>query len=200
MRALAPLLGAALLLTGCVHTPTVDDGLGAEERNDRLAAIADWNLSGQLIVDTGERRDRVRISWEQRGESLRLTIRGAVVGAGSIRVTGDAAGYVIEGRGETRVLTDPEADLSRELGWPWPLPVMSLESWLRGVPDAAFPAREDRGPAGVLASLTQRDWRIDYDEYQLADGLLVPAAMTLTHDRLELRLAGIRFEPAAAEP
>jgi len=200
MRPVAPLLGAALLLTGCVHTPTVVDGFGADERNTRLAAIADWNLSGQLIVDTGERRDRVRIAWEQRGDSLRLTIRGAVVGAGSIRVAGDATQYVIEGRGETRVLTDPEADLSHELGWPWPLPVMSLESWLRGLPDAAYPAREDRGPTGTLDSLRQRDWRIDYDEYQLAAGLLVPGEMTLTHDSLELRLAGIRFEPAITEP
>jgi outer membrane lipoprotein LolB len=189
-----------VFLTGCVHTPTVDDGLGTDQRNDRLTAIADWNLSGQLIVDTGERRDRVRIAWEQRGERLRLTVRGAVVGAGSIRVEGDANGYVIEGRGETRVLMDPEADLSRELGWPWPLPVTSLESWLRGLPDADFPAREDRGPAGVLATLTQRDWRIDYDEYQLAGGLLVPAAITLTHENLDLRLAGIRFEPAVTEP
>ena len=198
MRPVAPLLGAALLLTGCVHVPTVDDGLAVEERSVRLAALADWNLSGQLVVDTGERRDRVRISWEQRGENLRLTVRGAVIGGGSIRVTGDAERLVIEGRGESRVLTDPEADLSRELGWP--LPVMSLENWLLGLPDAAYPAREDRGPAGVLASLTQRDWRIDYDEYQLAAGLLVPGAMTLTHESLELRLAGIRFEPAVTEP
>ncbi|HEY3494884.1 MAG TPA: lipoprotein insertase outer membrane protein LolB, partial [Polyangiaceae bacterium] len=159
MKALAPLLGAASLLTGCVHTPSVDDGLGADERNERLTAIADWNLSGQLIVDTGERRDRVRISWEQRGESLRLTIRGALIGAGSIRVAGDASGFVIEGRGETRVLSDPEADISRDLNWPGPLPVMSLESWLLGLPDADFPAREDRGPAGVLSTLRQRDWR-----------------------------------------
>lgn len=198
MKPVAPLFGAALLLTGCVHTPTVDDGLAADERGNRLAAIADWNLSGQLIVDTGERRDRVSISWEQRGESLQLTVRGAVIGAGSIRVTGDAERLVIEARGESRVLADPEADLSRELGWS--LPVMSLESWLRGLPDSAWPAREDRGPAGVLAALTQRDWRIDYEQYQLAGGLLVPGAMTLTHDSLELRLARIRFEPAVTEP
>jgi outer membrane biogenesis lipoprotein LolB len=200
MKPGAPLLGAALLLTGCVHTPAVDDGLDADARNERLAAVADWNLSGQLIVDTGERRDRVRISWEQQGDRLRLTIRGAVIGAGSIRVEGDAAGFVIEGRGETRVLADPEADVSRELGWPWPLPVLSLDSWLLGLPDAAWPARENRGPAGTLSSLTQRDWRIDYDGFQLAGGLLVPDAMTLTHDRLELRLSGIRWEPVREEP
>lgn len=198
MRALAPLIGAALLIAGCVHVPTVDDGLGATERSDRLEAIADWNLSGQLVVDTGERRDRVRISWEQRGDSLRLTVRGAVIGAGSIRVAGDGAGLMIEGRGETRVLADPEADLHSELGWP--LPVMSLDSWLRGLPDSAYPAREDRGPSGVLSSLAQRDWRVDYEGYQLAEGLLVPESLRLSHETLELRLSGIRWARAAAEP
>jgi outer membrane biogenesis lipoprotein LolB len=200
MKPVAPLIGAALLSTGCVHTPTVSDALGVDERNERLAAIADWNLSGRLIVDTGERRDSMSISLEQRGARLQLTIRGAVIGAGSIRVAGDAAGFVIEGRGQTRVLADPEADLSRELDWPWPLPVMSLDSWLLGLPDAAYPAREDRGPTGTLATLRQRDWRIDYDEYQLAGGLLVPGEMTLTRERLELRLAGIRWAPAPSEP
>jgi outer membrane lipoprotein LolB len=198
MRPLAPLAGAALLLAGCVHTAAIDDGLGFAERQARLDAIPDWNLSGQLIVDTGERRDRVRVAWEQRGEELRLTVRGAVIGAGSIRVEGNANGLVIEGRGETRVLGDPEGELSAELGWP--LPVMSLDNWLLGQPDAAFPERVDRGPAGAIASLTQRDWRVDYEEYQLAGDLLVPAAITLTHDRLTLRLAGIRWEPAIAEP
>lgn len=198
MRPLAPLIGAALLSAGCVHVPAVDDGLGVAERNDRLEAIADWDLSGQLVVDTGERRDRVRISYAQRGDSLSVTVRGAVIGAGSIRVAGDTAGLVIEGRGERRVLADPEADLNRELGWP--LPVMSLKSWLRGLPDSAYPAREDRGPAGVLSSLTQRDWRVDYEEYQLAEGLLVPETLRLSHDTLELRLSGIRWSSAAAVP
>jgi outer membrane lipoprotein LolB len=198
MRLCAPLLGAVLLLAGCAHTAAIDDGLGFAERQARLSEIADWNLSGQLVVDTGERRDRFRVAWEQRGDHLSLTVRGVVIGAGSLRVVGDAAQLVIEGRGEPRVLDDPEAELSRELGWP--LPVTSLESWLLGQPDAAYPERVDRGPAGVVVVLTQRDWRVDYEEYQVAGGLLVPRAIALTQGQLKLRLAGISWAPVSAAP
>jgi outer membrane lipoprotein LolB len=198
MRHPAPLLGAALLLTGCVHTAAIDDGLGFDERQARLEAIADWDLSGQLVVDTGERRDRYRVSWAQRGERLSVTVGSRVVGAASIRVEGDAGRLVIEGRGEPRVLEDPEGELSMELGWP--LPVLSLEDWLLGLPDPDYSARVDRGPAGALASLRQRDWQVDYEEYQLAGDLLVPRAITLTHLKLNLRLAGISWERASAEP
>ena len=198
MRSCAPLVGAVLLLGGCAHTAAVDDNLTYAERQERLSAIDDWNLSGQLVVDTGERRDRVRVAWEQRAEHLRLTVRGTVIGAGAVRVEGDTSGLVIQARGETRVLDDPETELSNELGWQ--LPVISLDSWLLGQPDAAYPSDVDRGPAGAVATLRQRDWRIDYEEYQLADGVLVPRAMTLSHGTLSLRLAGISFAPVASEP
>ena len=198
MRSCAPLVGAALLLGGCAHDAALDDNLTYAERQDRLSAIGDWDLSGQLIVDTGERRDRVRVAWEQRAERLRLTVRGTVIGAGTVRVEGDATGLVIEARGETRVLDDPEAELSNELGWQ--LPVMSLDSWLLGQPDRAYPSDVDRGPAGTVATLRQRDWTVDYEEYQLADGVLVPRVVALSHGSLSLRLAGISFAPVTVEP
>jgi outer membrane lipoprotein LolB len=198
MRLGAPLLGAALLLTACAHVAAVDDGLGLDERQNRLAAIPDWDLSGQLVIDTGERRDRARISWAQRGDHLSLTVRGIVIGAGSVRVEGNAERLVIEGRGETRVLDDPEPGLERELGW-W-IPVTSLEYWLLGQADVGFPARVNRGAAGAIDSLLQRDWRVEYEEYQLTGGLLVPRALRMTHGSLELRLAAINWAPVLAEP
>lgn len=197
MKSGAALSGAALLLLGCVHTAAIDDGLGFAERQARIEAVDDWSLGGQLIIDTGERRDRMRIVWEQQGERLRLTVRGLVIGAGSVRIEGDAGRLVIEARGEARVLDDPEVGLMEELGW-W-LPVTSLEHWLLGLPDPGFPARTDYGPAGAVETLRQRDWRIDYEEYQLAGGLLVPRSLRLTHQALDLRLSGISWTPAAAD-
>jgi outer membrane lipoprotein LolB len=189
-----PLAGAALLLAACAHQPSaIDDGFSYSQRQARLSAVSDWDLKGQLIVDTGDRRERVRVAWEQRGDRLSLTVRGVVLGAGSFRIEGNAEQLVIEGRGETRVLDDPEFDLSREVGW-W-LPVTSLHSWLLGQADTAYPQQTDRGQSGTLASLRQREWQITYEEYQLADNLLVPRVITMTHGELKLRLTGIDWEP-----
>lgn len=197
MIRLASLAGATLILTGCAHLDAVDDGLNYSERQTRLSAIADWELRGQLVIDSGDSRERARVVWTQQGEQLSLTVRPSVVGLGSFRIAGDASRLVIEGRGETQVLEDPEIDLYDRIGW-W-LPVASLENWLLGQPDPAYPAAIDRGPAGTLARLRQRDWQLSYEAYQLADGLLVPRTVTLTHERLELRLDQISFA-ATAKP
>jgi len=196
------LIAAALLLGGCAHRAgleqELDDGLGFAARQDRLAALTDWALSGQLIVDTGERRERMRLRWEQRGDRLSLTIRGVVLGAGNILIEGDADALEITVRGETRVLTDPEIDLSREVGW-W-LPVTSLEHWLLGAPDPEYPGRLNRGAAGVVADQAQRQWRIAYDEYGLAAGLLMPGRITMEHESLELRLSISEFSAPTSQP
>jgi len=194
MTRLVPLVGAALLLTACAHHRiATEDGLSYDERQARLAAIRNWDLRGQLIVDTGERRDRLSASWEQHGDQLSLTVRSVVPGAGGFRVEGNASRLTIDGRGDTRVLTDPELELSQEVGW-W-LPVTSLEHWLLGRPDPDYPRRLDRGPSGALASLRQRDWRIDYEQYQLIDGLLFPRTIRMGYDTLELRLTVCDWEP-----
>ena len=191
---LASITGASILLTACAHTGAIDDGLGFSERQSRLSAIDNWDLSGQLVIDTGESRERARVAWEQRGARLNLTVRGVVLGAGSFRIAGDDTRLVLEGRGETRVLDDPEADLERQFGW-W-IPVTSLDAWLLGQADADYPRQLDRGPSGTIATLEQRDWRLVYEEYQLVAGLLVPRAITMRHGNLALRLASISFEPA----
>jgi len=188
--------GAAALLLGCAHgISDIDDGLNARQRAARLGAISDWDMRGQLRVDDGERRERMRATWEQRGDRISLIGRGAVGPVGWFQIAGNADQLTIEtSRSEPRTLENPEFDLSTELGW-W-LPVTSLEYWLLGVADPDYPADADRGPAGTLTALTQRDWRVGYEEYQLAAGLLVPRLIRFRHAELELELTVASWSPA----
>jgi len=202
MRRVACLAGTVALLVACAHTGDThdDDGLSARQRSARLADIADWDLRGTLIVDDGEKRERIRsVEWGQRGDTLSLSGRGAVGLVGWFRIDGTADQLVIETmNSEPQTLEDPEADLSFQLGW-W-LPVASLEYWLLGEPDPDFPADAERGRAGTLVSLQQRDWHIQYESYQLSAGLLVPARIRLTHAELELQLTVNSWSPAADAP
>ena len=199
MRRLAPLLAAALIHGACVHTDTVDDGLTAAVREQRLAAINRWEMRGRLAIDTGDRSHAARFRWRQDGDELDLTVNGPL-GAGSFRVRGNTSSLTVQADGETRVLVDPERELSALVGW-W-LPVTSLPHWLLGRPDHGFPAQSERRPTGALASLEQRDWQLSYDEYQLgAAGLLIPRRLTLEHAPLELAVNITDWEPLpASEP
>ena len=51
MRPVAPLIGAALLSTGCVHAPAVDDGLGKSPGCHPLGQVRVRVGPGQLDVD-----------------------------------------------------------------------------------------------------------------------------------------------------
>ena len=208
---------AALALQSCAHRRAAEhggapaaavasDGLTYDARRARLTSVADWHSEGRLAVDTGERAFQGTFRWQQRGDELELTVRGFPLRSVVLRVSGTPQALTVTARGsDTRVLDDPETQLSEMLGW-W-LPVGSLHAWLLGLPDPQFPSSTSVGPEGTLAGLEQRLWRVDYASYQLGggraaaesasggasaasggDALLVPRRIDLKHGELGLRL------------
>jgi outer membrane lipoprotein LolB len=187
---LAPLLAAAAL-TACANLPVGSDGLGYEQRRAQLESVTSWEMRGRLAVATGDRSFQGSFRWQQTADALDLAVRGPL-GAGVLQVSGSPNALTVTARGDTRVLADPEAQLSELLGW-W-LPVGSLHAWLLGFPDAGFDAATQAGNDGTLASLDQRLWHVAYPSYQLAPAggndstMLVPRRIDLTHGELRLRL------------
>jgi outer membrane lipoprotein LolB len=185
-----PALLAAALLAACASMPVGSDGMSLEQRRSRLEAVPAWQIRGRLAVATGDRSFQGSFSWEQTSDALDLTVRGPL-GAGVLNVSGDARALTVTARGDTRVLADPERQLSELLGW-W-LPVGSLHAWLVGLPDAGFDAQTEPGSDGTLAAFDQRLWHVAYSAYQLipaggAAALLVPKRIDLSHGELRLRL------------
>jgi outer membrane lipoprotein LolB len=197
MRPVLLLAGAALAAAGCVRMEVVDDGLGFDRRQASLTAVTDWDLRGGIVVDTGDGAYQSRFSWQQRGDALTLEINGRL-GVGRTLIVGNASSLTVDARGETQVLTDPERQLSEMIGW-W-LPVTSAEHWLLGRPDPDYSAESSRGAFDTLRTLNQRDWQISYDEYQIAEGHLVPRRITLSHDPLELSLRIVDWQSSVAAP
>jgi outer membrane lipoprotein LolB len=194
-RGLAPLLGAvaaAALLASCATMPVGSDGLSYEQRRERLEAVPAWEMRGRVAVAAGERAFQASFRWRQDADALDLAIRGPL-GAGALEINGTPSALTVSSRGDTRVLSDPETQLSEQLGW-W-LPVGSLHAWLLGLPDPAFQAATEPGADGTLAALEQRLWRVAFASYQLAAvkagtdaPLLVPRRIDLEHGDLRLRL------------
>jgi outer membrane lipoprotein LolB len=194
-RAFARLVGvvaAAAQLCACATMPVGSDGLSYEQRRDRLEAVSTWDMRGRVAVSAGERAFQASFRWHQDADALDLAVRGPL-GAGALEVNGTPSGLTVTSRGDTRVLSDPEAQLSELLGW-W-LPVGSLHAWLLGLPDPKFDAATKPGTDGTLASFEQRLWRVAFASYQLTPAktdagapLLVPHRIDLEHGNLKLRL------------
>lgn len=186
--------GIALALAGCVHVPPADDGLSLEMRRDRLRQIPAWRMSGRLAIEAGDEGRMARFRWAQNGDALTLSVRGPF-GAGSFEITGAPPALRVTSRGETWLLGDAESELSEWFGW-W-LPVASLDSWLLGAPDTDYPASSATPRGNVLESFEQRRWKVRYDEYMLAEGLLVPREIAFSHRDLAIEVTVDEWRPAA---
>jgi outer membrane lipoprotein LolB len=186
------LLVALGALAACAHVPIATDGLDAAERRNRLEALSGWDMRGRIAIDTGERAFQARFRWLEQPDSLLLNVRG-LFGAGSFEINGDDDALTLRARGETWLLVDPEAELSAQFGW-W-LPVGSLDAWLVGLPDDAYEARIETGANGALATLEQRLWSLEYTDYELTEGLLLPRTIDMRHSQLRLRLTVDSWNP-----
>ncbi len=194
---------AVLLLGACAHLPVGTDGLSYDARRASLEALDQWEIRGRLAVDTGERGFQGSFNWRQQADMLELGVRGPF-GNNVLTVSGTPVTLTVTARGETRVLEDPEQQLSALLGW-W-LPVGSLHAWLVGLPDKGFRATIQNGEDGTLAAFDQRLWHVAYTSYQLASlgplegSLLVPRRIDLAHGDLKLRLTIDDWQTAARAP
>lgn len=192
---------ALTLLSACAHAPVGSDGMSYDARRAALATVGSWDMRGRLAVDAGGRGFSGSFDWRQRADALDLNVRGPI-GAGVLHVAGTPAAMTFTARGETRTLTDPEAELSGLLGW-W-LPVGSLHAWLLGLTDPAFRASTENGADGTLAAFEQRQWRAAFPSYQLVmvpgrqTGALVPRRIDLTHGELKLRLTIDDWRPTSS--
>ena len=190
---LAAVLIGGIALAGCAHLQPGTDELSYDARRDYLTSLETWSLRGRIAVNTGERAFQGRFQWSQETDALALTVRGPL-GTNVLRVSGPTEELVVESRGQTWSLDEPEAQLSELVGW-W-LPVTSFRSWLLGLPDPDFAAQTRIGEDSLLAELDQRLWQLSFVSHQLAAGVLVPRRIDLSHGPLEFRIVVDRFDPA----
>jgi len=190
-------VAATFVLCSCanVTTETPAPERSLEDRSAQLRAVTNWEMRGRIAVDTGSDAWQGRFNWWQDGEALRLVIRGPV-GARAVEITGDGSALTVRSRRETRVLDDPETQLSELLGW-W-MPISSLPSWLLGLPDERFAAESTVLDGGLLRGLEQRNWVMRYGDYAQREAALIPSGITLTHAPLELVVTIDDWSPQSA--
>lgn len=201
MRSWAPLAAiAAAALGGCVTQDADTDSLPGrsfEEREQLLRSVAHWEMRGRIAVDTGNDAWQGRFTWWQDADELRLLIRGPL-NTRPIEIAGNGNELTVRTRRETRVLEDPETQLSELLGW-W-LPITSLPSWLLGLPDERYPTNTVVLDAAQLSALRQRAWELQYGAYELQNSVSIPGSIRLANEPLELVVTIDTWGPRSNPP
>lgn len=124
---------------------------------DTGAGRIQWTFQGQLEGDTGDRKSDVI-----ENEKVRLI---GPIGTGSLElVSSDSSASLTVGR-ESYFGPNVESLLIKVVGWQ--MPVDELRYWLFGMPSSKVAGHYWLNEQGLLQSLQQSNWEIQFDRYQV---------------------------------
>lgn len=183
-----------VLGSGCAGPPErpVPPRVDWLDRRDMLRDIEEFRMEGRLALNTGRRGYSGTVSWEQNDDILDFRFRGPF-GFGGFRIHGDLAQLRVKTTaGDEFLLRDPEQEMTERFGWS--LPVHSMRYWILGVSDPGLPATEVPDDQGLLDSMEQAGWLVNYDAYGEIDGLLLPRRLDMERGEVRIRVMSDRWE------
>lgn len=188
----AALAASALLLAACATPPpAVDTGDAAErqylQRLARLEAVSHWTVEGKLAVRDEADGGSGNLRWEQAPARTRMDFHGALGrGAWSLEAGAGVAVLTLADGAEYRAAS-VDGLVREHVGWS--VPVAELSWWIRGLAAPGRGAQRTLGEGGVLLSLVQADWSIEFERYRDFGADRLPGLVVARQGERQVRFA-----------
>jgi outer membrane lipoprotein LolB len=186
-------------LTACTTAPqkAADQSSQAafRDRAGRLGEIATWGLAARISLDDGDRGGSGKLQWQVEPGLSELDFHGALGrGAWHLQVRPRLARLQLaDGTEQT---APGVGDLIRDqIGWPVPLD--ALQWWVRGLAAPGPVENRTLDSNGLLISLRQFGWSVDYDRYDSFAGVQMPVRLDAKRDNYRVKLAINRWRMGA---
>ncbi|PCO05435.1 outer membrane lipoprotein LolB [Microbulbifer flavimaris] len=157
------------LLSACA-TQTPQPPVAAEQP---VMQLQQWTIKGKLGVRSPNDNGSANLTWLQQSEpNYRIHLSGPL-GAGATVISGTPAGVSLKrGDDPTTHATSPSQLTALTLGWP--LPVEEMFYWVRGLPAPGQTSGEQRDAQGLLQTLQQAGWQLNFSGYQNVGAYVLP--------------------------
>jgi outer membrane lipoprotein LolB len=184
-----------LLLNACTGVSVKESDSGNKEayrnRAEKLAAISEWGFVGKISLDDGEQGGSGKLRWDVQADHSELDFYGAMGrGAWNLRIDPGRA-VLREANGMEQTAADVNDVVEERMGWR--LPVSALQWWVRGLAAPGVIDDEQFDSEGLLISLRQFGWSVDFSRYDSRDVLALPIRLNATRDNYRVKLAISRW-------
>ena len=187
----APLLAVTLFgLSACATLDQPDTvsqpPLAWAERQQYLAGLESWKMSGRVAVQTKEDSWSATIRWNQMPARYAINLSGPL-GGNAMTIQG-GPGYVVmqTSDGEKYSETNPDRLIEAQTGWQ--IPVAGLRYWAMGLVAPQSPAAQAFDAQGRVSELRQSGWTIQYQRYQRKNQTEMPDKIQLENERFKVKL------------
>ena len=161
-----------------------------EQQQQALQQLDHWTLTGKLAIFLESDRQSANIYWQQQGDdySIQLT---TFIGTRILQVTKNEQGVEIINN-DDEVFTGQNANtLIKQLSPGLDLPIAALQQWIKGNPANASYQLNDQQQVSELVGLdaSQNLWEVDFQQYQVFSGTLLPTKVNLKRDDIRVKIA-----------
>jgi outer membrane lipoprotein LolB len=161
--------------------------------------VTQWNLYARGALRLEGQAYNIGIRWQRYADGRFMMLLEAPFGQGVLRIGATAPGqYLLRlPDGQLFENSSAEALLNEVAGWS--LPIDGLDYWVRGLPHPDSVHSLRLNSAGRARSIRQDSWDIVYlDYFSKVNELPLPRRLSLTNDKLTLKLVIERWQQAPA--
>lgn len=169
------MLFISMSLSGCSIFNLQQD---SQQLQHQLNKIQQWQVRGKLSVVSPNDAVTGYLTWQQDKEDFDLFLSGPF-GQGSSRLVGNNGQATLTIPNQEPVEA-PSAEylMARYLGWQFP--VLDLRYWVKAQASPNSTFTEVRNSLGLLESLQQHDWQVEFSRYQSQAGTWLPGRIKMT--------------------
>jgi outer membrane lipoprotein LolB len=164
----------------------MSDAVDWQHREQLIQAVREWDVSGRIAMRTDNDAWSASMKWKQAQDNYDIELFGPLGG----RVVSIEGGkhYVSLTNDEGKTYTEINATqlIQRHTGWQ--MPVEDLRYWARAIAAPGSSAEYFYDESGRLSGLHQSGWVIEYQDYQLVEGLLMPRKLRLSNRHFTLKM------------
>jgi len=175
-----------------IKEPVSDSKSAYLDRADMLTEIPEWGLVGKISLDDGDRGGSGRLQWDVTAEGSEIDFHGALGrGAWHLQISPDGA-VLREANGSEQSAPGVNALIQDRMGWP--VPVEALQWWVRGLAAPGVVNDEQLDSQGLLTSLDQLGWKVEFNRYDAKTGIALPVRLDARRDSYRVKLAIGRWQ------
>lgn len=180
------------LLPACISAPGVKPVASIASQTLQLqhlqtvAAIQQFSLQGRIGVQTEGKGFSGSLHWQHNSTNDNIALYSPLGGqVATIKKTADQI-TLEDSNGKSVSASDAESLTQTVLGWQ--LPLTGLADWSLGRP-ASNPVQESTwDEQGLLSTLNQDGWKIEFRNYSEQHGYLLPNKILLKSEKVNLKL------------
>jgi outer membrane lipoprotein LolB len=162
-------------LSGCSLYSLQQD---SQQLQIQLNQIQQWQVRGKLSVVSPDNAVTGYLTWQQNKQEFDLFLSGPF-GQGSSRLVGNSSQATLTLPNQEPVKA-PSAEylMARYLGWQFP--VSNIRYWVKGQASPHSNFTEVRNNLGLLESLQQHGWQVEFSRYQRQAETWLPGRVKIT--------------------